>query len=65
MPEDGRPTGDPAVYGQFLPVIKQRTDAVVNISASQNVPEKDVAGPQGGSPEDMFDEMFKKFNGQN
>ena len=32
MPEDGRPTGDPAVYGQFLPVIKQRTDAVVNIT---------------------------------
>ena len=40
------------------------TDAVVNISASQNIPEKDVAGQQGGSPEDMFDELFKKFNGQ-
>jgi len=40
------------------------TDAVVNISASQNIPEKDVASPQGGSPEDMFDELFKKFNGQ-
>jgi len=32
VPEDGRPTGDPDVYGQFLPVIKQRTDAVVNIT---------------------------------
>ena len=32
MPEDGRPTGDPEVYGQFLPVIKQRTDAVINIT---------------------------------
>lgn len=32
MPDDGRPTGDPEVYNQFLPVIKQRTDAVVNIT---------------------------------
>ncbi len=31
-PEDGSPTGDPAVYGQFLPVIKQATEAVVNIT---------------------------------
>jgi uncharacterized protein (DUF849 family) len=32
MPEDGRPTGDPDVYGRFLPVIRQATDAVVNIT---------------------------------
>lgn len=32
VPEDGRPTGDPAVYRQFLPVIKQRTDAIINIT---------------------------------
>lgn len=32
VPEDGRPTGDPDVYGRFLPVIKQRTDAVINIT---------------------------------
>ena len=32
MPEDGRPTGDPDIYNQFLPFIKQRTDAVVNIT---------------------------------
>ena len=32
MPEDGKPTGDPEVYNQFLPVIKQRTDAIVNIT---------------------------------
>lgn len=32
IPEDGSPTGDPDVYAQFLPVIKQRTDAVVNIT---------------------------------
>lgn len=32
MPEDGRPTGDPDVYARFLPVIRQATDAVVNIT---------------------------------
>ena len=32
MPEDGRPTGDPEIYHQFLPTIKQRTDAVINIT---------------------------------
>src|SRR3981081_3731059 len=32
VPEDGRPTGDPHVYACFLPVIKQATDAVVNIT---------------------------------
>lgn len=31
-PADGRPTGDPEVYRQFLPIIRQRTDAVVNIT---------------------------------
>ncbi len=31
-PEDGEPTGSPEVFGQFLPVIKQRTDAVVNLT---------------------------------
>ncbi len=31
-PENGQPTGDPAIYAQFLSVIKQRTDAVVNIT---------------------------------
>lgn len=32
VPEDGRPTGDPEVYARFLPVIKQRADAIVNIT---------------------------------
>lgn len=32
VPEDGRPTGDPEVYRRFLPVIRERTDAVVNIT---------------------------------
>ncbi len=31
-PSDGRPTQDPAVFGQFLPRIKQATAAVVNIT---------------------------------
>jgi uncharacterized protein (DUF849 family) len=31
-PESGRPTPDPAVFMQFLPTIKQSTDAVVNIT---------------------------------
>ncbi len=31
-PQDGRPTPDPDVFMQFLPRIKQQTDAVVNIS---------------------------------
>ena len=32
VPETGQPTGDPDVYARFLPIIKQRTDAVVNIT---------------------------------
>lgn len=32
VPEDGRPTGDPDVYARFLPVIRQRTDAVINVT---------------------------------
>jgi len=31
-PADGRPTADPAVFMQFLPRIKQASDAVINIS---------------------------------
>lgn len=31
-PKDGRPTADPEVFMQFLPRIKQATDAVINIS---------------------------------
>ena len=37
LPEDGSPTGDPAVYARFLPVIKQATDAVVNITTGGSV----------------------------
>jgi uncharacterized protein (DUF849 family) len=31
-PENGRPSADPAVFMRFLPVIKQATDAVINIT---------------------------------
>jgi len=31
-PSDGKPTGDPEIYSQFLGVIRQRTDAVINIT---------------------------------
>jgi uncharacterized protein (DUF849 family) len=31
-PADGRPTPDPDVFAQFLPRIKQQTDAVLNLS---------------------------------
>jgi uncharacterized protein (DUF849 family) len=31
-PRDGRPTPDPAVFMQFLPRIKQSTDAVINVT---------------------------------
>lgn len=32
-PADGRPTPDPAVFGQFVPRIKAATDAVINITS--------------------------------
>ena len=31
-PENGRPTADPDVFMEFLPIIKQGSDAVINIS---------------------------------
>jgi uncharacterized protein (DUF849 family) len=32
VPETGEPTGNPEVFGQFLPIIKQNTDAVINLT---------------------------------
>lgn len=32
VPETGEPTGDPEVFGQFLPLIRQSTDAVINLT---------------------------------
>jgi uncharacterized protein (DUF849 family) len=36
-PETGRPTADPEVYAQFLPQIRDATDAVINITTGGSV----------------------------
>ncbi len=47
-PQDGSPTGDPAIYERFLPTIKQSTNAVINIttggSATMGVKDRLAAG---------------------
>lgn len=53
-PEDGRPTADPAVFMQFLPRIKQSTDAVINITtggSSLMTVEDRLAAPLRAEPE--------------
>ena len=53
-PRDGRPTPDPKVFMQFLPVIKQATDAVLNITTggSLNMSVEDrLAAPLVARPE--------------
>src|SRR5665213_2985500 len=53
-PRDGRPTADPAVFMQFLPRIKQATDAVVNITTGGSIKmtvEERLAAPLQASPE--------------
>jgi len=53
-PEDGSPTPDPAVFMQFLPRIKQATDAVVNITTGGGhgmTLEERLAAPLAASPE--------------
>ena len=53
-PEDGRPTPDPEVFMQFLPRIKQSTDAVVNITTgggpAMTIDER-LAAPRRAEPE--------------
>jgi uncharacterized protein (DUF849 family) len=53
-PKDGRPTPDPGVFMQFLPRIKQATDAVVNITTGgghgMTLAER-LAAPLAASPE--------------
>ncbi|WP_379072578.1 3-keto-5-aminohexanoate cleavage protein [Mesorhizobium sp. UC22_110] len=53
-PKDGRPTADPAVFMQFLPRIKQATEAVVNIttggSSLMSLDER-LAAPLQAEPE--------------
>ena len=31
-PENGRPTSDPEIFNKFLPIIKEETDAIINIT---------------------------------
>src|SRR5262249_13203386 len=53
-PKDGRPTGDPAMFMQFLPRIKQSTDAVINITTGGSptmAVEERLAGVMKLSPE--------------
>lgn len=53
-PRDGRPTPDPAVFMQFLPHIKQATDAVLNITTGGGLNmtvEDRLAAPLVAKPE--------------
>ncbi len=53
-PETGRPTPDPDVFMQFLPRIKQSTDAVINITTGGGLGmsvEERLAGPLKAEPE--------------
>jgi uncharacterized protein (DUF849 family) len=53
-PKDGRPTPDPRVFMQFLPRIKQASDAVINITTGGGhgmTVEERLAAPLKASPE--------------
>ena len=53
-PQTGCPTPDPAVFGDFLPQIKARTDAVINISTGGGhnmTVEQRLVGPTKAQPE--------------
>ena len=53
-PADGRPTPDPSLFREFLPVIKERTDAVINITtggAPTMAIEERLRGPLDLQPE--------------
>jgi uncharacterized protein (DUF849 family) len=53
-PKDGRPTPDPDIFMQFLPRIKQQTDAVINITTGGGhgmTVEQRLAAPFRTSPE--------------
>lgn len=53
-PKDGRPTPDPDVFMQFLPRIKQQSDAVINITTGGGhgmTLEERLAGAFAASPE--------------
>ncbi len=53
-PETGKPVHDPEMFMQFLPIIKQRCDAVVNISTGGGLGmtlEQRIAAASAASPE--------------
>ena len=53
-PETGKPVSDPETFMQFLPIIKQRSDAVVNISTGGGLGmtlEQRIAAATAASPE--------------
>ncbi|HHS83065.1 MAG TPA: 3-keto-5-aminohexanoate cleavage protein, partial [Devosia sp.] len=53
-PENGMPTPDPEVFMQFLPRIKEATDAVINITTGGGLGmtvEDRLAGPLAAEPE--------------
>ena len=53
-PEDGSPTPDPNVFMQFLPRIKQQSDAVINITTCGGMGmslDERLAAPRRASPE--------------
>jgi uncharacterized protein (DUF849 family) len=53
-PLNGRPSSDPALYMQFLPQIKQATNAVINITTGGSMlmsVDQRLAGPSQAAPE--------------
>jgi uncharacterized protein (DUF849 family) len=53
-PQNGRPSSDPAVFMQFLPVIRQATDAVINITTGGSMlmtVDQRLEGPSAAAPE--------------
>jgi len=53
-PDDGRPSPDPKLFMQFLPVIKQSSDAVINITTGGGLGmtlDERLAAPLVASPE--------------
>ncbi len=53
-PQTGEPTPDPAVFMRFLPIIKQSTDAVLNITTGGGLKmtlEERLAAPMQAKPE--------------
>ena len=63
-PLDGRPTPDPAVFMQFLPRIKQATDAVINITTGGGLNmtvDQRFAAPLQAKPESVAQHGLDEF----